>query len=867
MDQPPVVEPKRKEGSPNPDSESDYGFPRRLVLCLDGTWNQRDSGTNIYHLSNLVLEGKIEFSLTPKAPPPENPAPSKPPPTRTWIQMVYYDEGVGTGLLDNVTGGAFGIGLSENVRQAYEWLVERYREGDEVYIFGFSRGAFTARSLVGMIAKCGLLYRGAPLPPSQLWQGYKTMAPYPPRKFKSDSPYGPRPKPGRFRPLKYLKQDPDRNYDLIPESKMSETEKLLCIWSRRIPIECLAVYDTVGTFGIEALAIPWLREHRAQFHDTELTSLIQHGFHGLAIDEHRANFSHIPWHRATELHEKEKNKEKETYGRIVQHWFIGAHSNIGGSYDDDTLSQRPLAWFIEECEKLNLVFKPRGKDEPDVRYKTTEQDCVPLLPARGKEGNPREGHVCDSYTQLGGGIWRHLIRAKRNYRRIGPLPEYKNGGEVISLHETLDPSVLELIKLNAVEATADNYNPPNLYEYRERRRKNPPGPDEIEPGPVDTLPLKEPRHVYLDGTDSWMWFCAWLFGIALSGVWIARLKADQHCHWLYGLAVVLPIVAGLADYAESYFTHKQALSPDGPEAERRDGALDLLLDVRLVAIGAFLVGTVFFLVHFLQLLWLIPLPLAEAGWLVTLCAILAHFGASKAWAAYPMREAHFGSITRLQWASRENIPKLLSSWMTERGEKTAPANKEDPHRLLPVHRTIWRDMVGFVPAYTIAFCAGLWITFSLICAWWHPECVRDPILGLLSNCRWSWIPAVSISVGAAFFDYVEDFVHLRYLRSRNGPPSLALFSLGKSATILKTGACVIGVTGLVIAVFWLGLLQFVRVFPFLLWSESAQFFARLTPLLPQPSNFAPALLNLAAAVLAIWGACRLMRSGAEPEDE
>jgi uncharacterized protein (DUF2235 family) len=866
MDQPPVVEPKRKEGSPNPDSESDYRYPRRLVLCLDGTWNQRDSGTNIYHLSNLVLEGKIEpLSAAKRRAGAETEGPSKPVPTGIWVQMVYYDEGVGTGLLDSVTGGAFGIGLSENVRQAYEWLVERYRDGDEVYIFGFSRGAFTARSLVGMIAKCGLLYRGAPLPPSQLWQGYKTMGPYPPRKPKTDSPYGPRPKPGRFRPLKYLKQDPGRNYGLIPESEMSDTEKLLCIWSRRIPIECLAVYDTVGTFGIEFLAIPWLREQRAQFHDTELTSLIQHGFHGLAIDEHRANFSHIPWHRATDIDEEEKKKRKETYGRIVQHWFIGAHSNLGGSYDDDTLSQRPLAWFIEECENLNLVFKPRGSDEPDVRHKTTEQACIPLFPVRGADGKEREGHVCDSYTQLGGGIWRHLIRAPRNYRRIGPPPEYQNGREVVSLHETLDESVLRLIEKNTSEAGIRNYNPPNLYEYRKRRRENPPKPDEREPGPVDNLPLEEPSHQYLETTAAKVWFSIWLFGIALAGVWIAQLKDDWHC--LYGLGVLLPIVAGVADYLESYFTYKQALSPDGPEAERRDGVLDLLMDVRIAAIGAFLVGMVFFLVHFLRLFWLIPLPLAEAGWLVALCTILAHFGASKAWAAYPMRDANFGSIARLQWAKREKIPALLSGWMKERGERTMPADKEDPRRLLAVHRTIWRDMVGFIPAYSIAFGIGLWITFSLICAWWYPECVRDPILGLLSTCRWSWIPAVAISIVAASFDYVEDCVHLRYLKSRNGPPSRALYALGKSATILKTGAVYVGTAGLLIAVFWLGLLQLLRVLPFLVWGEPAHCFARWRPLLPQPSNFVPSLLNLAAAVLAFWGVWRLKKSAAEPDDE
>ena len=116
---------------------------QRLVLCLDGTWNQSDSGTNIYHLSNLIKKGSVSSD------------------GQTWRQRIYYQEGVGTGVLDRVTGGAFGIGISRNIREAYDWLVERYCDGDEIYIFGFSRGAFTARSLVGLISRCGLLRRGS----------------------------------------------------------------------------------------------------------------------------------------------------------------------------------------------------------------------------------------------------------------------------------------------------------------------------------------------------------------------------------------------------------------------------------------------------------------------------------------------------------------------------------------------------------------------------------------------------------------------------------------------------------------------------------------------------------------------------------
>src|SRR4051794_25939773 len=119
-----------EEGSsPKTNNETSGKIVRqRLVVCLDGTWNKQDSGTNIYHLSNLIVDRQV---------------------TRDgWLQRVRYDSGVGTGVLDGVTGGAFGVGLSENVVESYDWLVEHYNDGDEIYVFGFSRGAFTARSLV-----------------------------------------------------------------------------------------------------------------------------------------------------------------------------------------------------------------------------------------------------------------------------------------------------------------------------------------------------------------------------------------------------------------------------------------------------------------------------------------------------------------------------------------------------------------------------------------------------------------------------------------------------------------------------------------------------------------------------------------------
>jgi uncharacterized protein (DUF2235 family) len=113
---------------------------KRLSIFLDGTWNDPGTETNVSKLHSLVAAQGLDGA----------------------DQKSYYDPGVGTKPLEKVLGGAVGLGLSLNVRQAYGWLLEHYVDNDEVYIFGFSRGAYTARSLGGLIAGCGLAKAGAP---------------------------------------------------------------------------------------------------------------------------------------------------------------------------------------------------------------------------------------------------------------------------------------------------------------------------------------------------------------------------------------------------------------------------------------------------------------------------------------------------------------------------------------------------------------------------------------------------------------------------------------------------------------------------------------------------------------------------------
>ncbi len=125
---------------------------RRLSIFFDGTWNDPASNTNVWQLHKLVAARDARG-----------------------IEQVepYYDPGVGTKWKDKLLGGAVGLGLSQNVRDGYAWLREHYEDGDEVYIFGFSRGAYTARSLGGLIAGCGLARRDAPFDTTYLYDRYQ----------------------------------------------------------------------------------------------------------------------------------------------------------------------------------------------------------------------------------------------------------------------------------------------------------------------------------------------------------------------------------------------------------------------------------------------------------------------------------------------------------------------------------------------------------------------------------------------------------------------------------------------------------------------------------------------------------------------
>ena len=341
-------------------------MPRRLIALFDGTWNKVQTRTNVERLWKLV-------------------APSDASGVK---QICKYVPGVGVEPgIEHLLGGAFGVGLSGNVEEGYKWLSEQWRDGDEIWLFGFSRGAYTARSLGGLIRKCGLLKPDA--------KGSVTSA-------VVDEAYN------------YYRND-DKPGVLV--NGVDPT----AVWrakhgARDVTIRFVGVWDTVGSLGIPGVAswFPFSRSHYA-FHDTDLSKIVQYAYQALALDEHRSDFEPTKWTRpdATRQPGESASAWKPEQIEVEQRWFVGAHSDIGGGeqtdgagHKPDTLPEITLAWMQAKAKGAGLAFS---------------QDYVPSAGAELDVPN-------DSYGGFMGGIYRVF---KQPFQRV------IGGG----INETVDSSV------------------------------------------------------------------------------------------------------------------------------------------------------------------------------------------------------------------------------------------------------------------------------------------------------------------------------------------------------------------------------------------------------------------------------------------
>lgn len=258
---------------------------KRIIFCADGTWDAPGQDTNVY---------KLFKGLTTSA-----------------EQAPYYDDGVGSdgSLIQKLTGGAFGAGLFQKIKDGYTKIAHVYEKDDQVYIFGFSRGAYTARSLAGMIAICGL----------------------PTENFTDDD----------VETAFNAYRNPGQR-----DALMAKLNSSCDMFNAKMTM--VGVWDTVGSLGIPAI-FGGVDHILYGFLDTTLHPDVLNAYQALAIDERRAEFPPTLWSSTPAA--------GQTLGQV---WFTGVHCDVGGGYPDDSnasaLSDLTLGWMVDKASRLDLAF-------------------------------------------------------------------------------------------------------------------------------------------------------------------------------------------------------------------------------------------------------------------------------------------------------------------------------------------------------------------------------------------------------------------------------------------------------------------------------------------------------------------------------
>ncbi|MDA3859926.1 MAG: DUF2235 domain-containing protein [Melioribacteraceae bacterium] len=266
---------------------------KRIIICADGTWNRPEENIEEDFPTNVL---KFARGIAPKD-------------AEGTKQVVFYDWGIGS-YHDKLSGGGFGAGLEKNVMDGYRFLVHNYELGDEIYLFGFSRGAYTVRSLCGLINNCNILKGSESNRIEEAFELYK-------------------------------------NAEYTPMSDYSIN------WRNKYSIEgssivtFIGVWDTVGAMGLPFSFFGLIKDQH-RFYDNKLGSNVITARHALSLDERRNDFEPTIW------------KPNDNVD-IKQVWFAGVHSDVGGGYKNDpdktTLSDIPMTWLIKEAQLVGLAFE------------------------------------------------------------------------------------------------------------------------------------------------------------------------------------------------------------------------------------------------------------------------------------------------------------------------------------------------------------------------------------------------------------------------------------------------------------------------------------------------------------------------------
>lgn len=352
-----------------PSNPSQYS--QRLIVLADGTWDDRLTissqwrfGTNTSkpssddYWTNVAL---LNFAIPPLSKPDAN--------GKQWRQLCFYQSGIGTEqttLLGRLFSGATGTTLSDKVQEAYGWLTDNYRDGDEIFIFGFSRGAYTARCISGFLAWAGILSKCASHPQvegrvinesvyfNEIFEAYSKRKPGDKNSIKQAAQvlYD---KVGRWptegsdetstaEATSKLAVTPSNEQSSVRAAAVDLAEDgQIKQGSITVPpqVKVLGVWDTVGSLGIPGF---FPQSTLYEFLDPGLSANVSFAFQALALTEDRRDFMPTLWYKPWPSQEEARRK-----GQVLkQAWFTGAHSNVGGSKEYHGLSDIALAWIVAQ---------------------------------------------------------------------------------------------------------------------------------------------------------------------------------------------------------------------------------------------------------------------------------------------------------------------------------------------------------------------------------------------------------------------------------------------------------------------------------------------------------------------------------------
>ncbi|KAF3925198.1 hypothetical protein ABW20_dc0103223 [Dactylellina cionopaga] len=280
------------DNSTNANPQPDGHKGKRIIICCDGTWQDSDNGdagspTNVTRFAR-ALKSVSDDGVA---------------------QIIYYQSGVGSSYASKfgrLIAGGTGLGLSEHVREAFVFISNNYHVQDEIFILGFSRGAFTARSIAGLIGRIGVLTRRGMESFGKIYEDYINF------KLRDES---------------YIDQ---QNWERI----------------KGVSIKGIGCWDTVGALGIPTSPVieKCKCNDKYKFHDTDLTSSTENAFHALALDEHRLPFTPTLWRLPVPV---TSERHTDIVPNLKQVWFPGVHTNVGGGYADQEIADLTLVWMID----------------------------------------------------------------------------------------------------------------------------------------------------------------------------------------------------------------------------------------------------------------------------------------------------------------------------------------------------------------------------------------------------------------------------------------------------------------------------------------------------------------------------------------